>query len=517
MVFAGRADTVARLRRPSRSGVLARARLPVPRAMRFAGRDPARCSGDGGIDPGHPDRRACCCPPSPCSWSPTPSAPSSRAALRERRPASRALLDRDARAGSTRCTPTRLLTWLDCPRRYRFSYLDRPAPAEGAAVGAHQPRHVACTRPWPRWWRPAAAASGRRARRPRWSGRAWVREGFRDDEQSEQVRERAAAGCAATWRTSTPATEPLGVERTVSAPTATLVLSGRVDRIDERPDGSVVVVDYKTGRRPPGRRRARARLALAVYAVAAARTLRRPCAVVELHHLPTRHGRRREPRPGSLARKVAEAESIAREARAADEAYAAGRHRREAAFPARPSSLCSWCDFRGVCAEGRAAGPAAPSRGVGRVRLRELPGRPPGPCVRAGRASRAFAARRCGPSRSGGTTCLHAAQRRAQAAQAHGGGGVREARGPGQLGQRVEPAPPGRQRRERQSGHRRPTRGGRACRRDVRRQRRGTSSTAARRAAGVHSSAGLITGSSPAGRRGRAAPRRARARRASRP
>ena len=29
------------------------------------------------------------------------------------------------------CTPTRLLTWLDCPRRYRFSYLDRPAPPKG--------------------------------------------------------------------------------------------------------------------------------------------------------------------------------------------------------------------------------------------------------------------------------------------------------------------------------------------------------------------------------------------------
>ena len=28
-------------------------------------------------------------------------------------------------------TPTRLTTWLDCPRRYRFTYLDRPAPPKG--------------------------------------------------------------------------------------------------------------------------------------------------------------------------------------------------------------------------------------------------------------------------------------------------------------------------------------------------------------------------------------------------
>ncbi|MDA8323370.1 MAG: PD-(D/E)XK nuclease family protein, partial [Actinomycetota bacterium] len=29
------------------------------------------------------------------------------------------------------CTPTRLRTWLDCPRRYRMTYLDRPAPRKG--------------------------------------------------------------------------------------------------------------------------------------------------------------------------------------------------------------------------------------------------------------------------------------------------------------------------------------------------------------------------------------------------
>ena len=26
------------------------------------------------------------------------------------------------------CTPTRLATWLDCPRRYRMTYIDRPTP-----------------------------------------------------------------------------------------------------------------------------------------------------------------------------------------------------------------------------------------------------------------------------------------------------------------------------------------------------------------------------------------------------
>ena len=30
-------------------------------------------------------------------------------------------------------TPARLATWLDCPRRYRMTYLDRPPPRRGGA------------------------------------------------------------------------------------------------------------------------------------------------------------------------------------------------------------------------------------------------------------------------------------------------------------------------------------------------------------------------------------------------
>ena len=252
------------------------------------------------------------------------------------------------------CTPTRLLTWLDCPRRYRFAYLDRPAPPKGppwAHTGLGTSVHTALAS----WWRLPL-----RERTPeRGAGlvrEGWVREGYRDEAQSLEVRERAAAWVRSYLADVDPRAEPLGVERTVSAPTATLVLSGRVDRIDERPDGTVVVVDYKTGRRPPSDDDARGSLALGVYAVAAARTLRRPCAVVELHHLPTGTVAAASHGPDGLARKVAEAESIAREARAADEAYARGDTTEET-FPARPSSMCSWCDFRGVCAQGRAAAP----------------------------------------------------------------------------------------------------------------------------------------------------------------
>ncbi len=252
------------------------------------------------------------------------------------------------------CTPTRLGTWLDCPRRYRWSYLERPAPPKGPPW-AHNSVGAATHSALAQWWslplRERTAERGAALVR-----RAWLQDGFRDDAQSAAARERAAEWVRSYLAGVDPRTEPLGVERTVSAPTAALVLSGRIDRVDARPDGTLAVVDYKTGRREPGPDDARSSLAMAVYAVAAARTLRRPCFRVELHHLPTGTVAAADHTPSSLARKVAEAESIAADAARADAAHREGAAGEEL-FPATPSSLCSWCDFRRHCPAGQEAAP----------------------------------------------------------------------------------------------------------------------------------------------------------------
>src|SRR4051812_50182122 len=57
------------------------------------------------------------------------------------------------------CTPTRLLTWLDCPRRYRFTYLDRPAPPKGPPW-AHTSLGTSVHTALASWWRlPAGGRS----------------------------------------------------------------------------------------------------------------------------------------------------------------------------------------------------------------------------------------------------------------------------------------------------------------------------------------------------------------------
>jgi putative RecB family exonuclease len=248
------------------------------------------------------------------------------------------------------CTPSRLTTF-DCPRRYRFAYVERPAPPKGPpwahnTVGsvAHLALH--------RWWdvpapqRTPGAAAGL-------VDRHWQTDGFRDAQQSERMRRLVRQWVGDYAATLDARMEPRGVERTVGMRTQRLAASGRVDRIDER-DGELVIVDYKTGRRPVTEDDARSSLALALYALAAQRTLRAPCVRVELHHLPTGTVSAWEHSPQSLQRHVTRAEAIADDIEASTDTVAAGADPDEVFAPAA-GSHCSWCDFRRHCPEGQAA------------------------------------------------------------------------------------------------------------------------------------------------------------------
>lgn len=259
-------------------------------------------------------------------------------------------------------TPTRLTTWLDCPRRYRFAYLDRPTPVKGPPW-AHNTVGAVVHNALAQWWRlPLEARTVPRAGAlvsDYWSG-----EGFRDHEQSRRWQGRAREMVQRYVAQLDPAEEPRGVERTVGVIHGGASLSGRVDRIDER-DGELVIVDYKTGRHVLTVDDARSSLALALYAAAAARTLRRPCRRVELHHLPSGETAAWEHEDHALARHLDRADDIAGECAAADRAYAQGEQD-DQVFPARPSALCGWCDFRRHCPEGEQSVPSRePWSGLG--------------------------------------------------------------------------------------------------------------------------------------------------------
>jgi putative RecB family exonuclease len=250
------------------------------------------------------------------------------------------------------CTPSRLASF-DCPRRYRMTYLDRPTPGRGAPW-AHNTVGAVAHLALHRWWQLPRAA-----RTPEQGGalveRNWQTDGFRDDDQAIAWRVRARDWVRRYLDDVDPDDEPVGVERTVAMTTEHLAVSGRVDRIDDR-DGVLVIVDYKTGRHVPDSTDARGSQALALYALAATRTLRRSCVRVELHHLPSGTVAAHEHTADSLARHVARAEASAHDIAAATDTLDSGAAADEV-FPPVTSSSCSWCDFRRHCPEGQAASP----------------------------------------------------------------------------------------------------------------------------------------------------------------
>jgi RecB family exonuclease len=261
--------------------------------------------------------------------------------------------------------PSRLVSYLECPRRYRFTYLDRPPPAKGPPW-AHNSMGAAVHTALANWWKlprveRTVEAGGRML------DAAWLTDGFRDDAQRDAAHANARAMVTRYLGDVDPDDEPVGVERTVALKTDHAALFGRVDRIDDRAGDGIVIVDYKTGRQILTVDDARTSLALAVYAAAAERTLHKPCRRVELHHLPTGSVVAWEHTDEGLARHIRRADSLAEEIVALDERFRAGVDAAEAdlMYPAHIGPLCGWCDFNRSCAAGRrAVSPRDPWSGI---------------------------------------------------------------------------------------------------------------------------------------------------------
>ncbi|WP_134322629.1 RecB family exonuclease [Cumulibacter soli] len=248
-------------------------------------------------------------------------------------------------------TPAKLDTFDLCPRRFRFVYVDRPAPSRGAPwahTGIGSAVHAVLRGIWD------LAPSSRSVDEVLRDLRAmWPTVGFRDLAQSRRALAIMSEHLAAyvTEHVDFNA-EPRGIERTVGAPYGDLAISGRIDRVDELPDGSLVVIDYKTGRAVPTDDEARASMQLAVYAVAVERTFRARCARVELHHIPSGVIASAEITEQTRERQMRRAAATADDIDRAKERMADGVHPDEA-YPTRVSPACGHCDFWAHCADGR--------------------------------------------------------------------------------------------------------------------------------------------------------------------
>ncbi|MCX2733402.1 PD-(D/E)XK nuclease family protein [Saccharopolyspora sp. NFXS83] len=260
-----------------------------------------------------------------------------------------------------RVTPAKLANWDRCPRKFRMTYLDRPAPSRSGARANATLGAVVHNALKAFFELPIAQRTPEKA--VLLVRQCWKSDGFADFEQADEYRGRAQRWVAEYVERLGPDADPVAVERWVSAPAGTIIAEGRVDRIDRR-DGALVVVDYKTGRRASTDEDARDSRALALYAVATRKTLRGETGRVELHHLPSGRVGAWEHDRASLDEHVRAAERSAAELQAASDTFEEGDGGRTA-FPPKPGAQCAWCEFRAHCPEGQqAAPPAAPWAGL---------------------------------------------------------------------------------------------------------------------------------------------------------
>ena len=257
-------------------------------------------------------------------------------------------------------SPSKLGTWLDCPRRFMLQYVERQ---RGAGAWAHLSMGNAIHATL-RAWFDEPESPRTRARLDSVIRSSWQSTGFRDDAQSAQWRDAAGAMVWAYLRGLEPGFRPHSLERSLGARTAGLVLNGRIDRLDEQGPSTaaggvgapLTVVDYKTGKRVPTHDDVRGSFALAIYAVCVQQTLRRPCTRVALHHVPSGVRVEHEYTEGTLERQIHRVEQIGAEMQEAQARLASGGDPDEL-FAPQPGPLCSWCDVRDLCPVGAEQGP----------------------------------------------------------------------------------------------------------------------------------------------------------------
>ena len=133
---------------------------------------------------------------------------------------------------------------------------------------------------------------------------------------------------------------PLDRELDMEEELGDITIRGILDRLDERPDGQLVITDYKTGSAPPERYSLPAFFALKIYAFLVRRRFGRTPAELRLMYLgnPIVNSIRVDDRvlDGMERQILALADAIRR---AIEQNH----------FPPRPSVLCNWCSFQVIC------------------------------------------------------------------------------------------------------------------------------------------------------------------------
>ncbi|MGH2922738.1 MAG: RecB family exonuclease, partial [Solirubrobacterales bacterium] len=166
---------------------------------------------------------------------------------------------------------------------------------------------------------------------------AWRRAGFGDSDDELQFRERAIDALRRYHqRENASGSQPRWVERKFDFQVGPHHLRGRVDRVDELPQGGYELIDYKTGD-PKPKRELESDVQLAIYRLAAREAWRLDGAAGSYWYV--------------LAdEKVAVGASTDDLERVEGTVLEVGEGILGQDFEPKPSpEICSWCDFRLIC------------------------------------------------------------------------------------------------------------------------------------------------------------------------
>ncbi len=165
----------------------------------------------------------------------------------------------------------------------------------------------------------------------------WARAGLEDSADEVQFRERAREALTRYHQLEAGSeSEPIWFERKFEFDLGPYRVTGRVDRVDRDPDGSLELIDYKTGA-PVDPERLGGDLQLTLYRLAAERAWEVEPSVLTYYYV-------MEPARSAIESGPGDIERVERTVAEVGEAILAQD------FEPTPSpAACSWCDFRTVC------------------------------------------------------------------------------------------------------------------------------------------------------------------------
>jgi RecB family exonuclease len=237
-------------------------------------------------------------------------------------------------------SPTRIATYLECAVKYRYIYLDRigrfyirARPYYSLGSTLHQVLHV--------FHQEGGRQSAEQVVRS--YEQSWISAGYESAAQEQEYRdagkEMVISYLDAAKERAALAIETLYLEKTMSVDMGEFLLSGRLDRVDRHPDGSLEVIDYKSGRWEPTPEEVASDLAMNIYQLILRRQFPQTRVFATIYHL----------RSGTRASAELSEEEAERFTRDLLELGAEILHRDYQQIEPVRTAACDDCDFRSRC------------------------------------------------------------------------------------------------------------------------------------------------------------------------